>query len=44
MLAPEKKQKGERTSRKGQRAISVSLSLMFTLVAIVSVVLGMIRI
>ena len=44
MLTPGKKQKGERTSRKGQRAISVSLSLMFTLVAIVSVVLGMIRI
>ena len=44
MLAPGKKTKGVRTSRKDQRAVSVSFSLMFALVAIVSAVLGMVRI
>ena len=46
MLAPKtgKAPHGSRTSRKGQRAVSVSLSLMFMLVAIVAAVLGMVGI
>jgi hypothetical protein len=33
-----------RTSRKGQRAVSVSLSLIFMLVAIIAAILGMVGI
>lgn len=44
MLAPKtgKAPKGTRTSRKGQRAVSVSLSLIFMLVAVIAAILGMI--
>ncbi len=44
MLAPKtgKNPKGVRTSRKGQRQVSVSLSLMFTLIAIIAAILGLI--
>jgi hypothetical protein len=46
MLAPKtgKAPKGARTSRKGQRAVSVSLSLIFMLVAIIAAILGMVGI
>ena len=46
MLAPKtgKNPKGVRTSRKGQRAVSVSLSLMFTLIAIIAAILAMVGI
>ena len=46
MLAPKtgKAPKGTRTSRKGQRAVSVSLSLIFMLVAIIAAILGMVGI
>ena len=46
MLAPKtgKAPHGSRTSRKGQRAVSVSLTLIFTLVAIVAAILGMVGI
>ena len=42
MLAPRKgkKPRGERTSRKDQRAMSVSFSLVFTLSAIIAATLG----
>ena len=44
MLAPKvgKTPHGAKTSRKGQRAVSVSLSLMFMLVAVVAAILGVI--
>ena len=44
MLAPKtgKAPPGSRTSRKGQRAVSVSLSLVFMLVAVTAAVLGMV--
>ncbi|MEQ9436225.1 hypothetical protein [Hyphomonas sp.] len=46
MLAPKegKNPKGVRTSRKDQRAVSVSLSLMFMLIAVISGILGLIGI
>lgn len=44
MLAPRngKKPKGVRTSRKSQRAMSVSFSLVFTLAAVIAALLGVI--
>ncbi|KCZ90078.1 hypothetical protein [Hyphomonas johnsonii] len=44
MLAPKvgKNPKGVRTRRKDQRAVSVSLSLMFTLIAVIAAILGLI--
>lgn len=46
MLAPKtgKAPPGSRTSRKGQRAVSVSLSLIFMLVAVIAAILGMVGI
>jgi len=46
MLAPKegKNPKGVRTSRKDQRAVSVSLSLMFMLIAVIAGILGLIGI
>ena len=44
MLAPKegKLPRGAKTSRKGQRMMSVSLALMFLLIALVSIILGVI--
>ena len=46
MLAPKegKNPKGVRTRRKDQRAVSVSLSLMFMLIAVIAGILGLIGI
>ncbi|MCA8900985.1 MAG: hypothetical protein KDA53_07005 [Hyphomonas sp.] len=46
MLAPKqgKAPPGHKTSRKGQRAVSVSLSLMFMVVAVIAAILGMVGI
>lgn len=44
MLMSGKKVKGVRTSRKDQRAFSVSFSLIYTLIAIVAAILGVIGI